>query len=298
MSAPRGRLAGACAALVAVSIWGGWIPITRFALVTRLRPEDVAALRFAVAGLLLSPVLALKWRRVPWRRVWLLLPLLFGAGVPYLLLFAHGLARSNSGQAAVLGPGASSALVVVFAMLLLKERLRPAQLVGLALTLLGVGLLVAHDALSGGARLAGFGLILVGSAGWAAYTLASRVLALEPLLNAALVCCVNAALYLPIYFAAGGAAQLAALPAAPLVLQLLYQGVLTAVVALAAYAFAVQRLGAAAAAGFSPLAPVLATVFGWLLLGDPVSPATAAGLVAVTSGVLIAGRAAVATPRR
>lgn len=250
MSAPSGRPAGVVAALVAVSIWGGWIPITRLGLVTHLTAEDVAAQRFAVAGLTLAPVLMLRWRRVPWRR---------GA-------------------------------------LLLKERLRPAQLVGLALTLLGVGFRVIHDALQGGARLDGFGLILAGSCAWAGYALASRALA--PLLNAALVCCSNAALYLPFYLASGGAARLASVPVSALWLQLLYQGLLTAVVALIAFAFAVQRLGAAAAAGFSPLAPVLATLFGWVLLGDPVSPATAAGLAAVTGGVLIAGRAAAASPRR
>ena len=298
MSARRRRIAGIAAALLAVSVWGGWIPVTRLGLTTQLRPEDVVALRFGVAGLLLAPLLALRWRRVPWRRGWVLAPLIAGAGVPFMLLFAHGLALTNSGEAAVLGPGAGSAMVAILAMLVLRERLPRAQLVGLGVTLLGVGFLVAHAALHGGAHLAGFGLILAASGAWAAYTVASRALALAPVLNAALVCTANAAVYLPVYFACGGAARLAAAPLAALLVQLLYQGLLAAVLALIAYAYAVQQLGAAAAASFTPLAPVLAAAGGWLLLGDLVSPATATGLSAVTLGVLIAGRAAAGLSRR
>jgi drug/metabolite transporter (DMT)-like permease len=292
------RLAGIAAALVAVSVWGGWIPVTRLGLVTRIAPEDVAALRYGCAALLLAPVLWLRWRAIPWRRGWVLSILVLGAGIPYFLLFTHGLALANSGQAAILGPGASSALTAILAITLLGERLQPAQWAGLALTLAGIVLLVAHDGLQGGAGLAGFALILAASLAWAAYTVAGRTLALSPVLNAALVAVPNGAVYVPVYLARGGGAHLSALPLGALALQLVYQGLLAAVVALIAYAYAVQRLGAATAAGYTPLAPVLAALLGWLLVGDPLSGTTLAGLAAVTLGVLIAGRAAAFTARR
>jgi drug/metabolite transporter (DMT)-like permease len=287
------RTTGFVAALFAISIWAGWIPVTRLGVVTRLRPEDVAALRFAISGLVLAPVLLLHWREIPWRRASLLLPLLAGAGVPYQLLFGHGLAIANSGQAAVLGPGLVSSLVALLAAAFLGEHLRRAQVLGLLVTLAGVAGVIGRDLFGGRAHLAGYGLIVAGAASWAAYTVASRALGLRPIVNAAAVAVVNGAIFVPIYLATGGAERLAALPAADLWLQGIYQGVATAVLALIAFAVAVERLGAATAASVTPLTPVLATLYGWLLLGDRVDAATALGLGAVAAGVLIVNRRAI-----
>ncbi|HUO79991.1 MAG TPA: DMT family transporter [Steroidobacteraceae bacterium] len=293
------RAAGIAAALLAVSIWAGWIPVTRLGVVTRLSPADVAALRFGTAGLVLAPLLALRIREVPWHRPWPLLAMLVGAGVPYFLLFAYGLRLANSGQGGVLGPGATSAFAALLAWLALGERPNPRRLAGLALTAAGVAVVVLHDALAGATRVAGFALILCASLGWAAYTVASRALLLRPVVNAATVAVLNALLFVPAYLAFGGAARLARVPLADLALQAFYQGILAAIVALAAFAFAIARLGAAAAAGFAPLSPVLVAGFGWLLLGDTVDAATAAGLAAVAAGVVIAnGGVGAASARR
>ncbi len=284
------RLAGFAAALGAVCIWAGWIPMTRLAVTARLTPEDVAAIRFGMSGLLLAPVLLLRWREVPWRRVSILLPIVIGAGVPYQLLFGHGVGIANSGQAAVLGPGLVSALVTLLAMIFLGERPRRAQLVGLGVTLAGVAFVLGHDLANGHTRIAGYAMIVCASLHWAAYTTGSRALGLHPFVNAAVVAVVNGVFYVPIYLACGGAARLAALPAGDLWLQGLYQGVLTAVLALVAFAFAVGRLGAASAASVIPLSPVLVALFGWLLLGDRIDTPTVVALAAIGLGVLIANR--------
>jgi drug/metabolite transporter (DMT)-like permease len=292
------RPAGVVAALCAVSIWAGWIPVTRLGVVTRLSPADVAALRFGTAGLVLAPVLALRWREVPWRRTLPLLALLLGAGVPYFLLFAYGLRLANSGQGGVLGPGATSVFAVLLAWLALGERPRRRRLAGLAVTAAGIATVVLHDVIGGGGRVAGFALILAASLGWATYTAASRALGLRPVINAAAVAVGNALAFVPAYLACGGGARLAAVPVADLVLQAFYQGILAAIVALIAFAFAIQRLGAAAAASFAPLSPVLVAIFGWLLLGDPVDAATAIGLAAVAAGVVIANGGVAAVTAR
>lgn len=285
------RTAGIAAALFAVAVWAAWIPITRLGVVSQLSAWDVAALRFGVAGLVLAPVLLRRWREVPWRRVGALTALVAGAGVPYLLTFGTGLTIANSGQGAVLGPGANSALVALLAFAAFRERPSRQRATGLAVTLAGVALVIFHDLALGGVRLGGFALILAASSLWATYTVASRALHLEPVLNAAVVCVLNALLYMPFYLASGGAARLAAAPAGDVWLQAVYQGVITSVFALIAYAFAVHRLGPTVASSFTPLSPVLAAVFGWLLLGDALDGATAAGLALVALGVLVASRA-------
>jgi drug/metabolite transporter (DMT)-like permease len=286
------RSAGIFAALFAVSIWAAWIPVTRLGVVTSLSAWDVAALRFGVAGLVLAPVLLRRWREVPWRRALPIAALLAGAGVPYVLTFGLGLRVANSGQGAVLGPGANSALVAALAFAVVGERPSRWRAIGLGVTLSGVALVLLHDLALGGVRVGGFALILCASSLWATYTVASRVLHLEPVLNAALVCTGNAVLYLPFYLLTGGAERLATVPAPDLWLQAIYQGVLTSVLALIAYAFAVHRLGPTSASSFTPLSPVLAAVFGWPLLGDTLDASTAFGLAMVALGVIVASRAA------
>jgi len=60
------------------------------------------------------------------------------------------------------------------------------------------------------------------------------------------------------------------------------------VLALITYVYAVNRLGAARAASFTPLAPVISTILGIWWLNDPYDVAVIAGLGLVVMGVLTA----------
>jgi drug/metabolite transporter (DMT)-like permease len=286
-NAGRSRLAGTVAALVAVSIWAGWIPVTRYGVVSHLAPVDVAALRYGTSGLLMLPVLWLHRREIPWGRPWLLLLVAVGAGVPYFATFSLGLRVVGSGQAAVFGPGASSLFTLLIAALVLGEPLGTARIVGILCTLAGFTIVAGHDLLTGGARLLGFGLILAASVGWAAFTVGSRRLALPPLVTAAWISVANAIVYIPAYLLFIGPEPIAGAPTLIVVLQAIYQGFMTGTVAMIAFSFAVTRLGAGGAAVYTPLTPVLAGLIGWWLLGDRVDASTAVGLVAVAIGVVV-----------
>jgi drug/metabolite transporter (DMT)-like permease len=284
------RAPGICAAIAAVSIWAAWIPITRAGVTATLSPLDVAAVRFATSALLLLPLLALRWRSIPWRKPIGLFWLTAGAGTPYMLAFGYGLKVANSGQGAVLGPGANSMIVAVIAAFVLGERYRAQRMIGIAVISLGVAIVLLSEGLTGGERLWGFAMILGASTLWAAHTVASRSLHLDPWTTATVVCCLNAAALLPFYIAMGGLERLAAAPANEIILQAVFQGVITAILAMVLYAYAVRKLGASGASVFPPLSPVLAAAFGFLLLGDPLELPTAIGLLCVLAGVLIAAR--------
>jgi drug/metabolite transporter (DMT)-like permease len=109
------------------------------------------------------------------------------------------------------------------------------------------------------------------------------------LLTVAVVGVINAAWVLPLYLSGDGPSRLAQAPISAVLLQAGYQGILTGTLAMMAFTFAIGRLGAAGAAAFTPLTPVLASVIGWWILGDAIDLPTAAGLIAVAIGVVIGG---------
>ncbi len=279
------------AALVAVSIWALWIPVTRLGVTSSFAPLDLAALRFFTAALVLLPLLWRHFAEIPWHRPFALMWLIAGAGVPYLLAFGYGLKIANSGQGGILGPGAMPIFVAIFAALFLKETITVQRRCGIALGSAGVAFILGFDMAHGAVRLEGFFLILLASCLWATHTIASRSLALPPMTSTMIVSVGNGIVLLPPYAIMGGFGRLAAAPGQDVFLQAAFQGIIVSVVALVAFAFAIKRLGASSTGVFTPLAPVFAAAMGYFLLGDTLDTATIIGLMAVFCGVIIAVRA-------
>jgi len=210
------------------------------------------------------------------------------AGTPYLLIFAYGMRLTTTGQGAVLGPGVTGSISLLLGATLLREVLQKRQWIGAALTLFGVLVIVGHEVMQSGVHLVGFALVLLASVSWATFTVTSRILGMDALMGAAIIAVSNALVLIPVGLLSHRFAELWALPNSVLWLQAGYQGVLTGAVALVSYVYAVQRLGAARAASFTPMAPVLSTILGIYWLGDPIDSAVLLGLVLVVIGVFIA----------
>lgn len=95
---------GAVYGLAAVCIWAGFIVVSRLGVRTSLTPWDVAAIRFAVAGLLLLPY-ALKKGLALDRLGWLgVAAIVTGCGAPMVLLVNAGLLFAPAAHAGALFP--------------------------------------------------------------------------------------------------------------------------------------------------------------------------------------------------
>lgn len=296
----RRTLAGALWVMFAVSIWAGWMVITRLgvgqASSGRLSAWDITALRFAAAGLLLLPVVArqgLALRR--FGAVWFAV-LVGGAGAPYAVVVTWALAFAPAAHAAALLPGTMPIFVAVLSFALLRDRLGVAQIAGFALTLAGVATLMLREVLASGGETpaagasSGHALLLLAAFMWAGSTLAMRRGGLTPLHGTAIVAVVSLVLYLPAYLIFTGSRVLT-LPLAEAAFQAFYQGVMTSIVSLIAYMRGIALLGAARGAAFGAMVPVLAALLGIPVLGEWPTAQTWIAIGLTATGVVLASGA-------
>jgi len=281
---------GAFWGVFAISIWVGWILLTRYGVTTSLSPYDIAALRFTCAGILLLPIVIRKGfaiDQVGWP-LWLIICI--GAGAPYVLIASGGLQFAPAAHAGALVPGTMPLWAAALSMIFLQERISGARKIGLAMIPIGIVIFVGSGLTNfetGNWR--GHLLFLTAALCWASFTVAMRfasIRGITPLHAAAVVSVVSAVLYLPIY-AFWLPHRIADAPWHAVVVQTIYQGVFVSIVSLFAYAKAVSILGASLGASFASLVPVLAMLAAIPLLGEVPTTADYFGITAVTLGVLL-----------
>lgn len=262
--------------------------VTRVAVTSTLSAEDLSALRFGFAGLILLPIV---WRRgfalhrLGWKGLALVV---FSAGVPYVLLTSHGLALARAAEAGVLIPGTIPLFVGLLSLVVLRERLGRIPQAGMWLILAGVVVLTGPAVLAAaGGQLLGYAICLLSALVWAVYTIAARRGALEALHMTAIITVGSAIWYLPLYLLLPQQGIWQA-DMQTLIVQGIYQGPLTGILALVAYNRALLILGAARAAAFTALLPLTTLLLAIPVLDEWPSLTDTAGAVLAAVGVLLA----------
>lgn len=285
-------LAGIAVGLLAASIGALYTVFARWGITHGLKSPDLTVLRFGVAGVLTLPVLLLTWRQdaaglVARWRAWILVALL--AGAPFGLLMFGALQFAPTSHAAVFPFAAMSVMGMVLSAFVLGESLGARKLAGIAVVLVGLVLLSGVDAASFTARAAvGDAMFLTAGTLWAGFGIVLRKYRLNPLLATAVISLSALLTYVPAYLLLVGPSRLT--QAAPLVFwtEVLVQGVIAGAGTVFTYAKVVAMLGSARAAVFPALAPGLAALLAWPVLGHVPVAAEAAGLIVAMSGLILA----------
>jgi drug/metabolite transporter (DMT)-like permease len=288
----RDIILGVAAILTATTVWGTWIVITRFGVTAALSPYDAAFLRFAIPSIILLPVLlreGLALRRIGILRTALIVA---GAGAPAFLISTSGMQFAPAAHAGALLPGTMPLFVAVLAASIYRERISASRLGGFALIIAGVIAIGGYSLFaSPGGEWRGHLLFITAAFLWAVYTIAFRSAGIGPWHAAAVINFWSIVGFAPVYLV-GLDSQLLDAPWREVALQALSQGLLSGIVAIIAYGAAVRRLGAARAAVFTSLTPVIAALIGIVALGEQPDAATVVGIVAVSLGVALASGAA------
>lgn len=289
---PPRLLLGVAVGLLAASIGALYTVFARWGIAQGLQSTDLTVLRFGVAGVLTLPVLVLAWRRdaaqfiTQWR-VWALVALL--AGTPFGLLMFGALQFAPASHAAVFPFTAMSVMGMLLGALVLGETLSTRKLAGIGVVLLGLVLVSGVEASSFTARAAlGDGMFLAAGTLWAGFGIVLRKHRLDPLLATAVVSLSALLTYVPVYFGAVGLERLLATASPVFWTEVLVQGVIAGAGTLFTYAKMVSLLGPARAAVFPALAPGLAALMAWPVLGHMPSATETAGLAFVMAGLILA----------
>lgn len=278
--------AGAAYGVLASLIWAGFPAITKLSLASNtLSAWDVTALRFGTAGLLLLPIFArrglgsLRWPAA--------LLLACGAGAPYVLLTAGGLAFAPAGHMGVITPSCMLLFSTLGSWLLLGDRPAGGRVAGVLTIFAGI-LMLGWDGLSnhGTRTWLGDAMFVLGGLFWASYTIASRAWSVAPFLATVIVAVVSMFIYVPGYALVAGA-HLAAAPWSEIAIQAIFQGVLSAVVALVFYTRSVALLGAARGAVFAALVPSFSLLVAIPVLHELPTRLQMLGVVLVTGGMIL-----------
>jgi drug/metabolite transporter (DMT)-like permease len=279
-------LRGAACGLAAVSIWSGWIVVARLGLRSSLTPWDIAAIRFAVAGLLMLPLVVTRGLAID-RLGWSGLAAIVLGGAAPVFLANWGLKFAPAAHAGALFPGVMPLMVALLAAAVLREEFTFNKVLGFALILPGVlAITLTSGGELGSAQNLGHALFLCAGLAWAFYTVALRRARLDGLHAAAISAVGSMLLYLPIYCALPGTA-IARAPWFDIALQAFVQGVLTAIISLMLYGRAVGILGASSGAAFAALCPAMTALFAIPVLGEWPQNQDWAAIVLISAGVYI-----------
>lgn len=277
--------------LAAASIGALYTVFARYGITQGLESSDMTFLRFATAGLLTAPLLGWHlWRNAaalvaPWR-VWLAVSLLAGPLFGLLMFSAFEFAPPS--HAAVFPFSAMSIMGTLMAARFLGDRVTARKATGIAIVMVGLVVLSGLDAASlTGRALIGDALFILAGTLWAGFGVVLRKNRLDPLLATAVISMSALLTYVPVYLAMTGAARLLAADTSLVWTEIAVQGVIAGVGTLYTYAKMVSILGPARAAVFPALAPGLAALMAWPVLGHVPGVVEAIGLGLAIFGLLV-----------
>lgn len=270
---------------ITMCIWGGFTILSRLNLHWHVSAWDLVAMRFAIAFIILMPVLVYKkdlaflWHPRP-------IILALTGGLAYCLTVYTAFLHAPAAHAAIFLNGCIPLCTALAAYLLFKQPFDKHTWLSLSIMLSALALmsyLMLHEQ----ASAFGIGDILffLSAVWWGIFTVLLKQWKLSAWHSMASVAIWSALIYLPIYILFIPKHFQEAEPV-HLLIQGVFHGVLVVIIATLTYVAAIERLGAFKTGSIVTLAPFIAAVIAVPLLNEPLSPAIMCGLVGMGIGAL------------
>lgn len=274
-------------------IWGVNIPIMKIGLVDVER-FAFNAVRLALSAIVLA-ILALresspatKWPPGLWKQIAIYAVIASGM---YQILFLLGVSRTATGNGSLI-MATVPMWTALLARFLLGEKLNWLARIGLTTAFMGTLVVALEKGISSDRHLLiGNFFMLMAALAWAWGTVQSRKVL--PYISPMRLSAISAVSMLPVQFACAATSLTSILPRLSdfnVWGSIVYAGVLSTGLALPMWSYGVRHSGAAQAAVFQNLVPIVAIASAWLIQGDPVTSNQILGGVLILGGLLLVRR--------
>jgi drug/metabolite transporter (DMT)-like permease len=280
------RLFGSFSLFIAAACWGGTYVASKYAL-AYVGPFTLVLTRYALASLIFVPLMLLRGPdpRARGKLRLIVVTSFIGLGLSSWAQF-FGTALSTAHAGALLTSSAP-AFMVIFAAMVLGERVTPQKVVALVVAGAGVVTVIGPgDIAAGSGAVLGDVLLVIAGITWAFYSVLIRKLALQ-IANVTVtgyVTVIGAALGLPL-----GVPDLVrtGVPSVTVWLSILYIGFVSTALAYYLWNKGLELMEAGNASIFFFAQPLTGTFFSWLLLGEKLNTGFFVGGALILAGVAI-----------
>ncbi|PCI59884.1 MAG: hypothetical protein COB37_10590 [Kordiimonadales bacterium] len=272
---------------VATLIWGAWPVVTALGIEANLTPYQLVILRIFIAGPLLLPwAFRGKHSVSEWGKIAVLT---VTAGAPYTYIVSNGFQFTSATHGGVIIPGTIMLTTLVASHFFLNDRMHRYRFIGACGIVIGLFLLAAGAETAEGApsSLIGDLLFFAGGILWAAYTMLLRVWPMDPVVVTARVGLMSMVWVAVLYPFTDGV-DFSDIPSGMLAFQALWQGTISAVIAIVLFNKGVAIMGASRATVLNAIIPVVSTILAFVVLSEVPTGTEQLGLLAILFGIATA----------
>lgn len=271
-------------AAIVVSIWSGFIVVSRFGATHALNNFDLIAIRYGVATLVALPMWWWFSSRIHfWNFKYFMLAVFGGLCYAVCAFTAFGLAPAN--HAAVFLPGFMPVAISLCIWLLLGIPVKGKNILALLIISAGIVLLGINTLTVNSDTLRGDILFMAAATSWGVFNALLKKWHPDPVATVVAVSLFTSVIYLPIFFVFLPS-NITNAPLPEIALQAVYQGILAAVLQLLLYVKAAKTIGAANMAVTMAFVPVFAAIIAVPVLGEEITVFIAISLLCVTGGAI------------
>jgi drug/metabolite transporter (DMT)-like permease len=273
-------------ALLVIILFSGFNIMSRVGSGVGFAVSDMAALRFAIGGLIMLPFFMRN--RLRGLSISQVLTIAFLGGLGFALFAYAGFFMAPAAHGAVLLHGTLPLFTFVVCVTL-GDDVRRGAVPGVVLIAVGIGLM-ALDTMRGATvmQLLGDACLLLASLCWSTCGILIKRAGVSSVQGSTIIVVVSACLYLPVYFTVIGFGGLLAADPGDVVLQAIFQGAFIGALSIFVYTRSVQSLGPNGTALFTAAIPGVTTLVAIPALGELPSALEWAGVGIVTVGMVAA----------
>ncbi|MED4116216.1 DMT family transporter [Priestia megaterium] len=284
----KNTLLGSIYLALAASIWGGMYVVVKV-VVAVIPPLELVWIRYVIAILALFIVGLIK--RQSWRINKRHIPLIVAIGVIgnaiSIVTQEYGTMLSSAQMGAII-TSSTPAFMVIFARLILKEKLNIKKGISVCLATIGVLLIVGNGHINMSSQLGGISLLMAALT-WALMSiLIKRVPSnYSPVVVTTYSILVAILVLTPFVYKGLAEIHISKLTDPTIGGGLLYLGIISTALAFILWNRGLQLLNASSGGLFFFFQPLVGTLLGWLLLGESIGGTFWIGSFLILSGVLL-----------